>query len=144
MQGPRYVGGIDFMVSWSEINFNHPDHIMQDLNCGSGGKYIYPVKQWTFDPNNAITGFAFIQGWDDPPPGFTKLDQDLNEGAGGEYNYLCIRKGAGGKRVTDISFISFQGSYDSHIYEDWWVFPQDLNTEASTVGEYIYLVYKTE
>jgi hypothetical protein len=37
-----------------------------------------------------------------PVPRFEKLNQDLNEGAGGTFNYLCIGK-RGDIKVKDIT-----------------------------------------
>ena len=78
LPGQRYISGIDFNVSWSSIDSSNPDFINQDMNNWSGGKYIYPNKLWTHDPNQAITAFAFVQGSDEPPAGFIKINQDLN------------------------------------------------------------------
>ncbi len=39
--------------------------------------------------------------------GFVRLSQDLNERAGGSYNYLCIQKGYGPK-IFDIDFVAFE------------------------------------
>ena len=51
----RYITSIDFIISDSKIETNHANIILQDLNEGAGGKFIYPVKSWTFDPAKAIT-----------------------------------------------------------------------------------------
>lgn len=74
--------------------------------------------------------------------GFKKLNQDLNEGAGGTFNYLCIQKGYGA-RVIDIDIVAFEGPFLYEIYGEWRVFKQDLNYGAKKRGKYIYLMYKT-
>ena len=92
MEDPRkYIGHIDFVVSSSKIKTENVDFIPQDLNEGSVGKYIYAVKVWTNDPNHAITSFAFTHG--KAPEGYRRLNQDLNEGAQGRFNYLCVKIG---------------------------------------------------
>ena len=63
MENPRkFITHIDFIVSSSAINTENIDVILQDLNEGSVGKYIYAVKVWTNDPHHAITNFAFTHG----------------------------------------------------------------------------------
>ena len=91
MENPkRFISGIDFIVSNSSVKTENTDIVLQDLNQGSSGKYIYPMKSWTNDPALAITSFAFTHN--DPPLGYTKLAQDLNEGAKGTFNHLCFRR----------------------------------------------------
>lgn len=90
-----------------------------------------------------MTEFGFVQNFQKPPPGFIKIDADLNEGAQGSWNYLCIRKGEGPK-VIDIDIVAFDKAFKFPVYGEWKVFPQDLNKGAKYVGKYIYLMYKTE
>lgn len=103
---PKYISGIGFICSKSSIKTTGPNFFPQDFNQGSRGKYIYAVREWTGDPEEAITGFAFVQNDQAVPMGFTKLTQDLNEGAGGTYNYLCVQKGYGPK-IIDIDIVGF-------------------------------------
>lgn len=139
----RYISGISFVYSFSEIDASCQDFIHQDINQGSLGKYIYAMKEWTSDPNEAITGFALIKNFQHPPAGFSKIDLDLNKGAGGSWNYLCIRKGEGA-RVTDIDVRAFGSAFKFPVYGEWQVFPRDLNSGTKIVGKYVYLMYKTE
>ena len=141
---PRYIRTIDFIVSDSKIETDHEHIILQDINEGAGGKYIYAVKAWTFDPEEAVTDFHFVQ---DAlcPSGFIRLEQDLNEGAGGKYNYLCIRRGgAGEKKVLDIDIRSYDYKLTSGqgMIDEWTLFPYDLNDKSNIRGDYIYLLYK--
>lgn len=46
-QKKRYISGIHFLVSSSEVKSTSEDFIPQDLNQGSLGKYIYGFKEWT-------------------------------------------------------------------------------------------------
>lgn len=82
---------------------------------------------------------------DEVPAGFEKLDQDLNEGAGGATNYLCVKRGSvDSPKVLDINFRSYHSSLKETIVDNWFVFPHDLNTGAKDVGKYVYLLYRTE
>lgn len=71
--------------------------IDKDLNEGAGGKYIYLCysKDLT-KQNEPIRSIQIIQGdsHDIQPPraDYIKIDKDLNEGAKGEYIYLCYSK----------------------------------------------------
>lgn len=74
-------------------------------------------------------------------PGYTRINIDLNWGAGGEYIYLCYRKSTSGAPITDIAVIaggssSFRGpSGYTRIFKD-------LNKGSG--GDYIYLYYSTQ
>ena len=108
------------MVYISDITSYSPvtgvqNMINVDMNAGSGGKYIYPLPHFSDNKNDAIAGLAFIQDKALVPDGYrpTKIHQDLNEGAGGEFNYLCYTKN-GRSKITAVNFIAI-----------------DLNTENS-------------
>jgi hypothetical protein len=88
----EYISNISFVVSESPVS-GVPNMINVDMNSGSEGPYIYPLKHVSTDSSDAISGLAFIQNNTSVPSGYTKIDQDLNQGAGGTSNYLCIAKG---------------------------------------------------
>jgi hypothetical protein len=136
-----YISNISFVVSDSTVS-GVPNMIPVDMNSGSKGKYIYPIKHLSSDINEAISGLAFIQNDTSVPGGYTKIDQDLNEGAGGKYNYLCITK-RGEIKMTEINFIARDEAVKDSSIDGYFVFPQDLNTGAKKVGNYVYLLYKT-
>ena len=49
MEQQKYIAGIKFETSFfSQSALDNPEICGQDLNEGSGGKYIYPLKQWTW------------------------------------------------------------------------------------------------
>ena len=54
-QSKKYIAGIEFQVSCCKPELNVPNLIPQDLNERAGGRYIYPVKLWTYNPEEAIT-----------------------------------------------------------------------------------------
>lgn len=71
------------------------------------------------------------------PRGYEKIDVDLNEGAGGDYIYLCIQRGTDkAKAIDDIKLISQwdKGCQPPAGYEKVNL---DLNQGAG--GKYIYL-----
>jgi hypothetical protein len=140
----KYIADVIFVHSEDPISSISPDFIHQDLNEGSHGHYIYAVKSWTKNSQDAVTSFAFVQNEQVVPVGFEKINQDLNQGAGGSFNYLCIQRGGPKSKVTDIILHSFDKPYNSQVYEGWTTFHQDLNTGAKRTGKFIYLFYKTE
>ena len=140
-----YISEVDFVVSDSEVETNHANILLQDLNEGSGGKYIYAVKDWTIDPDFAITEFSFVQD-SVCPADFTRLEQDLNQGAGGTYNYLCIKRGGGDlPKVIDIDVRSYEHEVsNTTVVDGWTLLPSDLNADSRIDGKFIYLLYKTQ
>ena len=70
------------------------------------------------------------------PAGFTKVDVDLNSGAGGDYIYVCYKKGVGAP-ITGLA-ITFGGHVPSPEYT-WTKIDVDLNRHAG--GEFIFLWY---
>jgi len=138
----RYVHSISFVVSDGDVN-GVQDMVHVDMNAGSKGKYIYPVIHYTHNRDDAITGWYFVQNDQATPPHFTKIHQDLNQGAGGTFNYLCYTK-VGEPKVKHVSFMALHDAYGSSTHHEWKVFGQDLNTGAKRVGRYIYLLYQTE
>jgi hypothetical protein len=74
------------------------------------------------------------------PDGFTKNAQDLNQGAGGDYEYLCTSKGdAGyGSPITDIMVVT-SNSYHVSCPSGYTRVRQDLNHLAG--GDYVFFCY---
>ena len=138
----RYVAEIHFAVSDSQIS-GVPNLIPVDMNKGSKGKYIYPVIEYSNVKSNGISGLAFIQNNQVTPTGYTKMNQDLNEGAGGTYNYLCISK-SGKNTMTKITFVALNTKCSVATRDGYYVFNQDLNTGTDKTGAYVYLLYRTD
>ena len=138
----RYVAEIKFAVSDGQIT-GVPNLIPVDMNKGSKGKYIYPMIEYSNVKSNGISGLAFIQNNQVTPTGYTKMNQDLNEGAGGTYNYLCISK-RGKNTITEITFVALDEKCSVATRDGYYVFKQDLNTGADKTGAYVYLLYKTD
>ena len=78
----------------------------------------------------AITDFHFVQN-KICTAGFILLDQDLNEGADGKYDYLLIKQGEDGSKETDIEFRSYGDPLPTTSrLVDWWrLFHKNLNDE---------------
>ena len=87
-----------------------------------------------------ITEITFIDGHDTPTPaGFTKINVDLNQGAGGDFIYLCYKRGVGAP-ITGLAVTVNSGSPPSDAeYVRWNL---DLNRNAG--GAYIYLWYSKD
>ena len=92
-----------------------------------------------FDPVTDITMISGNNNKITAPPGFMKMPQDLNQGAGGKYIYLCYKKTVGGSAITDLAVISGSSSGIA-APSGFTKIPQDLNQGAG--GKYIYLCYK--
>ena len=137
-----YVSDIGFVVSDSPVK-GVPNMINVDMNSGSGGKFIYPLPQYSDDKSDAISGLAFIQNNQVVPDGYTKIEQDLNEGAGGTYNYLCYTKELEYKMIA-IDFITSDNLLSETKINGYFRFEADLNTGADKNGRYVYLLYKTD
>ncbi len=71
-----------------------------------------------------------------PPPGYTKVDVDLNRGAGGDFIYVCYKRGIGAP-VTDLA-VTLNGD-SPPAGAAWTKIDVDLNRNAG--GDYIYLWY---
>lgn len=112
----------------------------EDIRTGSKGDYIYPRFEFTHNASEAIRSFGFVMGDAPPPPGFEKIHFDLNKGARGTYNWLCVSYGQGGPPVSAVTFLKFSGSYSSGQCGEWLVYPQDLLVNGR--GRYVYVGYK--
>ena len=146
-----YADYVDSLVviSGSSSNIMPPTgytKIPYDLNKGAGGKFIYlcyhkASYQQTGNNKQCIDSLVVIYGKNTlPPPGYIKLPQDLNEGAGGEYVYLCYRLANWGNDIA-IKDVTVIGGGSSNVpppygYEK---VPGDLNKGAG--GDFIYVCY---
>lgn len=70
------------------------------------------------------------------PPGYTKIPVDLNQGAGGDYIFLCYKKGVGAP-ITGLH-ITFE-THTPPTDRQWTRINVDLNRNAG--GSYIWLWY---
>jgi hypothetical protein len=89
---------------------------------------------------DAITELTVIYGGSSGiqcPTSFTKYGVDLNQGAGGDFIYLCYKRGIGAP-VTGIG-VSLSRDPVSQAPDGWTLVPVDLNRNAG--GFYAYLYY---
>jgi len=69
--------------------WKHPD-----LNDGSGGRFIF-AWQARVGTGAPLTEVGVLSGSSSTiqcPAGWTRVDQDLNQGAGGDYIYFCYKQ----------------------------------------------------
>lgn len=117
-----------------------------DLNRNAKGKYIYfcykmsSAEEIVANQLTPIVGLDVILD-DNVPTGFTKVSTDLNKGHGGEFVYLCYKKGAAGDINNAIKDILVVGAgYDQVFPPEGFVrINQDCNDGAG--GDFIYLCY---
>jgi len=120
--------------------------IPQDLNAGAKGKYIYLCYHATSAAAHekpCLVDIRFVSGnhQDIPaPPGYTKIDVDLNKGAGGDFIYLCYKTAPydAAEAIESVAIISGDDP-DIPAPYGYIKIPQDLNAGAK--GKYIYLCY---
>lgn len=91
----------------------------------------------------ALTGLAVVGGSSSgvaPPYGYTKINQDLNEGAGGDFIYVCYQEAVlppgSPKAVTDMTIVEGKGASPPPGYTK---IDYDLNKGAG--GAFLYLCY---
>ena len=70
-----------------------------------------------------------------PPSGYTKINVDLNKGSGGEYIYLCYRKGVR-EPITGV-IVKAYGFASSTAAHGHTRIHKDLNKGAG--GDYSYI-----
>jgi hypothetical protein len=132
--------------------------IYQDLNEGASGKFIYIYAAIGLDDGSGLPPITALKLWDStdepsnqPSLSFTMINQDLNQGADGDYIFLYYStspsEGAPIRALclydaTDNTRDYSKNASSTQIYSD---VPntagcrQDLNEGAS--GDYIYLMY---
>lgn len=87
----------------------------------------------------AITDITFAMGpsKDVPAPNkYTKVDQDLNEGAGGKYIYLCYTTKGSESPITGLYLLD---GVENQPPSGYYKCPLDLNQGAG--GHYIFLCW---
>lgn len=122
-----------------------------DLNRNAGGRYIFvcqkqekiPVARRQGDPQ-PITAIDIVgdDDWRSIPHGYVRINQDLNEGAGGSFIFLCFStdpaKAAEGLPIRSITVI---GGSDDNLAAPYGFtkLKWDLNSGAG--GDFIYMCY---
>lgn len=85
-----------------------------------------------------ITALEVIEGENTAAPvGFTKINVDLNRGAGGKYIYLCYKKEESDTGIVDVRIIEVE---ERGIPAEYTKCELDVN--AGTHGGYLYVSYR--
>ena len=88
--------------------------------------------------NTYITHLFVIYGQNTAPPfGYSKISIDLNKGSGGDYIYLCYKKGVRNP-ITGLT-VSADGSSSFALQSGYTRIYSDLNKNVG--GDYIYVDY---
>lgn len=121
---------------YEKIDFN--------LNEDSGGKYIYAciirgnsTERFGVPLSNLIATTGTTNA-NICPPGFTRIMQDLNAGAGGNYVYFCSER-FGSEAITDISFVANSDSCPAGYSKS----SVDLNAGTKSATS-VYLCLETD
>jgi hypothetical protein len=125
---------------WSVVK--NPTGQAQDFNQGAGGKFVFIYYQ-TRDSGDPVSGLRMITGKDSPtPPGWVKIDKDLNAGHEGKFIYLCYATTPGAPKMFTVK-AGFGDSIESAMKD---FFPQDIvlrqDTNEGGGGKYIFLGYE--
>ncbi|PPF86766.1 hypothetical protein C5C03_11700 [Clavibacter michiganensis] len=116
-----------------------------DLNRHAGGKFIYlcwhkvPVSGLR-KPKRVLQAMQVIYNGDKVPDGYSKINVDLNQGAGGDDVFLCMKQGEYGtdENILDVRVIGGNDSFVPAPY-GYKTLPGDLNKGAG--GDYVYIAY---
>mmetsp|Transcript_51016 Transcript_51016/g.163256 ORF Transcript_51016/g.163256 Transcript_51016/m.163256 type:complete len:725 (+) Transcript_51016:72-2246(+) len=112
----------------------------EDVRAGSKGAFIFPRFEWTSDINAAVRGFSFVMGGGPAPAGYEKIGFDLNKGARGSFNYLCVTRQGNEPPVSAVTFLKFGAAFGGTQYNQWRVFPQDLLVNGG--GKFVYVGFQ--
>lgn len=135
------------------------ERIPVDLNRGAGGEYIWLCfKREELNFNDLASGVSMRTGIVDIivlhgdsenvacPPGYIKIDKDLNKGAKGAFIYFAYKAGTPEQckllGITDVIIID-EGIINNtliHKYKEFIIKDYDLNKGAK--GAYLYLAYR--
>lgn len=143
---PDYLDEL-IAISGNSSNIQPPTgytKISYDLNHGAGGKYMYlcyHLSSYQSQGTNkqCIAAVQVLDGKNAPAPaGWVKLPQDLNDGAGGDYIYLCYQPVAYDDEVA-LKGITVIGGDNADVPAPYGFqkVPGDLNHGAG--GDYIYV-----
>ncbi|KAH6843032.1 hypothetical protein B0I37DRAFT_357032 [Chaetomium sp. MPI-CAGE-AT-0009] len=115
-----------------------------DINHGLKGDYVWMVPKWTYDSDEAATGFE-IRTQESPMEGW----KDLAAGAGGHYRYVYSNHNSNNvERVVDARLIRSDSGVSaeeqlamlSKLGSGWVAGTRDINDGRK--GSYLYLAYK--
>jgi hypothetical protein len=110
-------------------------------------EYIWLTYKRCLDTQEAITDLTcIIHEYQTVPEGYTKIPQDLNEGARGYTIYLCYKNGISDRPIRQLNVRVGEGTvpepgfyFVNNFYRGT---AQDLNEDAG--GNYIYITYSRD
>ncbi len=135
---------------------NYEVLLERDLNYGAKGLFLY-VRYYMDSETPPITGVALVKSsskltWkestftrDGITAKYTRIDVDLNAGAGGKYVYLCYTTDKAFRPLTGINAM-----YDSDDLVDPWIMAswagtfESANVNEGTKGKPVYINYKIQ
>ena len=85
-----------------------------------------------------VVDLAVIYDKETPPPGYRKINQDLNQGAGGSSIYLCYKNSSSEQPITGLNVLASLLP-DFAIQNGYTKVEGDLNKGAGV--KYIYVCY---
>lgn len=114
------------------------------MRTTKGAPILLALAACLFLPGQAraqevISEVIVIQGGSSgiqPPAGYVKINADLNAGAGGDYIYVCYKKGIGAP-ITGLCVTLGSGGGTPAPDAKYTIIPVDLNDGAG--GDYIWL-----
>jgi len=144
-----YVTDLKVITS-SDEKVNPPEgfkKIHVDLNANKSKNHVYLCYKLGNDLKAAITNIYFVSHKDkdtaisQTPPGYTRIEEDLNKGAGEDSNYiyLCYKRDADNAPLTDLRVIYGK---DAEADKGLIKITNDLNKGAGTGSGYVYLTVK--
>jgi hypothetical protein len=112
------------------------DLVLTAIDNTGNGNVGLSVAGWNINQNGVASSWSpILESPDLNSGGWTRLPNDLNEGAGGNYIYLCVRNG-----ISDQIKVISSGSSSPDPGSGWTRLPNDLNEGAG--GKFIYLCIK--
>ena len=119
--------------------------IRNDLNAGAKGEYVYLCYSTDACIGHPISAIQVLSGDNDDfpiPPGYTKVDGDVNKGTGpdGKYIYVCYACAECSPLVTKVDVLIGESQYTYPADNKWIRVNQDCNQGVG--GRWVYIAYK--
>ncbi|HEU4366265.1 MAG TPA: hypothetical protein VFT13_12465 [Candidatus Krumholzibacteria bacterium] len=97
---------------------------------------VLPGQAWAQEVISEVMVIRGSSSGIQPPAGYVKINADLNAGAGGDYIYVCYKKGIGAP-ITGLYVTLGSGGGTPAPDAKYTRIPVDLNDGAG--GDYIWL-----
>ncbi len=120
--------------------------INKDLSKGAGGDYTYLCYSTVSGLGPPITAIQVAatkknarEDTSVQPSGYTLINEDLNNGAGGKNVYVSYTSGTSAGPITSVDVI-YGDQRNVWPEKEFIRIDQDCNEDAG--GKYVYIVYK--